>query len=445
MSADRFRSVVASTFDAIEQRVNGAANGPLHVLRRKGLEAFSQRGVPTPRHEEWKYTNVLPIVGADYAVPALQEDDQWRMAGDQLTSVLGDNPIVVHIHNGRLQLDAVASHLPSGVSISPLTDAFLTDHPSVASAIASTVPLDDYPFVALNTALTEHGLAIRIAAGVHVQSTIHIVVSASADQQPVLHTPRIVIVADEQSSATIVESHHTLGTQSALACAVTETVVARGAHLQLVKILDDAGDGRHIGFTGAIIHADATFASHVACLSGAFVRNDVVLRLVEPNATGIMNGVSVLSESEYADNHTVVDHMVPHCHSEELYKGVYNDRSVGVFNGKIFVRPQAQKTTAYQSHHALLLSDRAQVNAKPQLEIWADDVRCSHGATTGQLDQDAVFYLQSRGIGKDQAKALMTYAFAADVVERMPLPTLRAFLEQRIARKLKADFGDVLR
>jgi Fe-S cluster assembly protein SufD len=174
-------------------------------------------------------------------------------------------------------------------------------------------------------------------------------------------------------------------------------------------------------------------------LAAGFVRNDAQIRLAGQGSQGFLYGVSVLNTNEYVDNHTVVDHMVPHCHSEELYKGVYDDSSMGVFNGKIFVRPQAQKTTAYQSSHSLLLSNKAQVNAKPQLEIWADDVKCSHGATTGQLNEDALYYLQARGIERAKAVSMLTYAFAAEVVDKLPHEELRSYILQRLAEKLGAQ------
>jgi Fe-S cluster assembly protein SufD len=174
-------------------------------------------------------------------------------------------------------------------------------------------------------------------------------------------------------------------------------------------------------------------------INAGFVRNDAQVRLIGEQSQGFLFGVSVLDGAQYVDNHTVVDHVVPHCHSEELYKGVYNGSSTGVFNGKIFVRPQAQKTTAYQSSHSLLLSGKAQVNAKPQLEIWADDVKCSHGATTGQLNEDAVFYLQARGLERSKAVAMLTNAFAAEVIEKLPHAGLQQHLLLRLADKLGAS------
>jgi Fe-S cluster assembly protein SufD len=319
-----------------------------------------------------------------------------------------------------------------------LNDDLVATNVEVRAAITTAAPLDSHPFVALNTALNRSGVVIIAKKHVANPTPLHIMIINDARTGDVLHTPRVLVIAEEGASVEVIETHHTIGEHTALDVTVTELVAKAGSTITYTKLNADAGNGRHVGYTGGKIYRDAVINSHTFCLDGTFTRNDLNLQLMEPNASTYLNGVSVLNEQQFADNHTVVDHLVPHCHSEELYKGVYDGRSVGVFNGKIYVRPRAQKTTAYQSNHSLLLSDRASVNAKPQLEIFADDVKCSHGATMGQLDEEAVFYLQARGIGADEARALMTYAFAAEVIERLPHEELRAYLEQRVATKLGA-------
>jgi Fe-S cluster assembly protein SufD len=215
--------------------------------------------------------------------------------------------------------------------------------------------------------------------------------------------------------------------------------VGEGSHVSYVKIIDDTPALHHIGHVVASVAHSGTFTAHSINLNAGFIRNDAQIRLAGELSQGFLYGASILDQTQYVDNHTVVDHIVPHCHSEELYKGVYNGSSTGVFNGKIYVRPQAQKTTAYQSSHSLLLSGKAQVNAKPQLEIWADDVKCSHGATTGQLNEDAVFYLQARGIERSKAVSLLTFAFAAEVLDTLPYEELREHLMKRLSVKLGAE------
>lgn len=404
------------------------------ALRRHGFSAFERLSIPTPRHEEWKYTNVTSIFDGTLVIGATDTAQRPATSGAEITRALGADAIVLHVRNGRLQQDEHSAI--EGVDLYDLRAGATTDD---LQFLASIAKVDDHPFVALNTAVHDSTVVIHLHRNVHLERPIHIVCSADTTKSTQLHAPRVLVVAESGSSALIVESHHTVGEHAAVCVPVTEVVVQAGAHLQHVKIVADEGQGKHVGYTAATVARDATYASHVACLAGAFTRNDLVVQLIEPSASAILNGVSVLHGSEMADNHTVVDHRAPHCRSEELYKGVYDDRSVGVFKGKIFVQPHAQKTEAYQSSHALLLSDRARMNAKPQLEIWADDVKCSHGATTGQLNEEAVFYMQARGIDRAAAKALMTYAFAAEVVERFPHEGLRSLLEQHIARKLEVS------
>lgn len=443
MSREAFHIRVHDAHQRLSSRVNGSVDAPLHRQRVAALAAFLEQGVPTIRHEEWKYTNVLPFIGNAFVTG---QDAASNVSAQDVSGVLDgladalDGGWRITCVNGCFDrlLSTIPNHVP-GLSISPLTDALIARNPELISVAAALEDAVANPFAAANLSLADHGVVIRVAANTILERPIHIACITDVRSSDLLATPRIVIVADQGSSFDVIESHHTIGSMTALDISVVEVCVAANAHVRYHKVLDDTSALRHIGTTSAEVARDATFTAHTACLGGAFVRNDVSVRLCEPSSQGFLFGVSVLHEQEYADNHTSVDHRVPHCHSEELYKGIYDDSATGVFNGKIYVRPQAQKTTAYQSSHAILLSERAQMNSKPQLEIWADDVKCSHGATTGQLNEDAVFYLQSRGIDAAKARALMTYAFVAEAIERIELPSLRLYLEERIAHKLGAE------
>ncbi|MFM8770693.1 MAG: Fe-S cluster assembly protein SufD [Candidatus Kapaibacterium sp.] len=418
-----------------------ASHGRLDDLRREGLREFVRMGIPTTRHEEWKYTNVFPFIGQDFTYRPLH----WGAPGAETTlpvpvqeiaSALAEH-ISIRIVDGCVVVDS--SNVPSGMEILELTPELIERDAAVTSALGGGAPLNSHPFVALNTALLESGIVLRIGKDCRVVVPIHVSIETSDSTTPTLITPRLLVIADQGAEADIVQSHHVAGEATVLDATVVEFVVSAMAHIRYYKIADDADAARSISSVTADVHRDATFTSHALSIGGRFVRSDLALRLCEPSSQGFLYGVSLLAENEYTDNHTVVDHMVPHCHSEELYKGIYDGSSTGVFNGKIYVRPQAQKTTAYQSNHTLLLSSKAQVQAKPQLEIWADDVKCSHGATMGQVDEEAIFYFRSRGIDKDTAKALLTYAFITEVVEKITLDGLRDLLTRRIARKLSTD------
>lgn len=410
----------------------------LGALRGEGLREFVRMGIPTTRHEEWKYTNVFPFIGLDYTyLPMhwMQATEAAHSESLEIAVALGEH-ISVRVVNGSIHIDTSA--LPNGLEIMELSGELVERDEAIARALGSGAPLSSHPFVALNTALLENGIVIRLSKGCRVDRPIHISIETTASS-PTLITPRLLVIAEEGAEADIVQSHHTSGTSSVLDATVAEFTVAASAHIRFCKIADDTDAARSISSVTADVHRDATFTSYALSIGGRFVRNDLAIRLCEPSSQGFLYGVSLLDENEYTDNHTVVDHMVPHCHSEELYKGIYDGSSTGVFNGKIYVRPQAQKTTAYQSNHTLLLSSKAQVQAKPQLEIWADDVKCSHGATMGQVDEEAIFYFRSRGIDRDTAKALLTYAFITEVVEKLTIDGLRALLTRRIARKLSTE------
>ncbi|MBU3698694.1 MAG: Fe-S cluster assembly protein SufD [Candidatus Kapabacteria bacterium] len=421
--------------------VSMGGHGRLSALRQDGLREFVRMGIPTTRHEEWKYTNVFPFIGLDYSYAPMRWDASSASApavvsAAEVRDALGQH-ISIRVLNGIVSVDA--PQLPAGLEVIELTPELVESDAGVAAALSAGAPMHANPFVALNTALLESGIVIRLAKGLALELPIHVSIETTSGQQPMLVAPRILVIAHEGAEADIIQSHHASGPSIVLDATVVEFSVAAAANVRYHKIADDSESARSISSVTADVHRDASFTSHALSVGGRFVRNDLAVRLCEPSSQGFLYGVSLLAENEYTDNHTVVDHMLPHCHSEELYKGIYDGTSSGVFNGKIYVRPQAQKTTAYQSNHTLLLSPKAQVQAKPQLEIWADDVKCSHGATMGQVNDEAIFYFRSRGIDKDMAKALLTYAFITEVVEKITLDGLRELLTHRIARKLSAE------
>jgi len=421
-------TTIQDAFDASARTVNGSAGMPFHIGRKTAMDEFSLSGIPTLRHEEWKYTNVMPIAAKSWRhVPSLWADARASDHNPELPGL--QSAIRIVVNDGRIHV--AGSQIPEGVSILPLSSASVED--------VHEAEMRSNPFAAATLAIAEEGVFISVADNVRCNVPIHISICGSAEHGDVLATTRVLIHAGSFAQVDIIESHHSHGESSMLDLGVVSAVVGQGAHVSYVKIIDDSLKLHHIGQLTARVEHSGTFTSHSINLNAGFIRNDAQIKLVGELSQGFLYGASVLDGPQYVDNHTVVDHIVPHCHSEELYKGVYNGSSTGVFNGKIYVRPQAQKTTAYQSSHSLLLSGKAQVNAKPQLEIWADDVKCSHGATTGQLNEDAVFYLQARGIDRAKAASLLTFAFAAEVLDKLPYAELREFLLHRLAAKLSAE------
>ncbi|HMF29358.1 MAG TPA: Fe-S cluster assembly protein SufD, partial [Candidatus Cybelea sp.] len=289
---------------------------------------------------------------------------------------------------------------------------------------------DESVFTSLNTSLLNDGALIVVPDGKIVESPIEIIYLSEPTAQPLTTQPRTLVVVGKNAQATIVERY--LGGGTYFTNAVTEIALAEGAVVDHVKLEQESTSAYHIASTQIAVAARSTFTTHYLALGGALVRNEVRVRFDGEHAEATVNGLYLASGRQHLDNFTVIDHARPNCASHELYKGILNERAHGVFNGKIFVRKDAQKTDAKQTNKVLLLSDDATINTKPQLEIFADDVKCTHGATIGQLDANQMFYLQSRGIPVDAARRLLTFAFANDIVGRLKIEALRDELEKRI-------------
>jgi Fe-S cluster assembly protein SufD len=290
--------------------------------------------------------------------------------------------------------------------------------------------------VALNTALAMHGVFVHVKKGKAIERPILMLHVADARQASPLAQPRHLIIAEENSQVTVVERYVSLGKSTAVVNSVTEVSVAPYAVVDHYSIQEEGEAVSHIGLLQAKQGNNSHFSNTAIFLGDGMVRKNLNISLDGQHSEGYMNGLYLLGNRAHVDNHTMVDHRVPNCYSNELYKGVLDGQSRGVFNGKIFVRQDAQKTNAFQSNNNILLSDKAVVDTKPQLEIWADDVKCSHGATVGTLNEEPMFYLRSRGIPEAKAKALLTFAFAADVLERIKLAPLKAYIATEIAKRL---------
>ncbi len=318
--------------------------------------------------------------------------------------------------------------MPPGIRIGPLNEVT-----AVPASLAQIDVEQDSVFTALNTSFLNDGAFVEIPNSKVVQTPIEIVfIATTATDKPVLLNPRVLIIVGKNAQATVVEQY--IGEGSYLTNAVTEVALGEGATLDHVKLQQESSTAYHIASTQVVMAARSNFTTHYLALGGALVRNEVRVRFDGEHAEATVNGLYLGSGKQHLDNFTVIDHAQPNCASHELYKGILNDRAHGVFNGKILVRKDAQKTDAKQTNKVLLLSDDATINTKPQLEIVADDVKCTHGATIGQLDAMQLFYLQSRGIPLEQARRLLTFAFANDIVGRIKIEAIRAELETRIVR-----------
>lgn len=411
-------------FTAFEKELDDVDGSPLHRLRQSAIERFAELGFPTPRQEDWRFTNVAPLT----KVP-------FRRGGiDGASGVLGRANVqssregIVFV-NGRCVVP-FADGLPAGVLVLPLAKALKEHFSLVEPHLARLARFDEFAFTALNTAFFRDGAFVFIPKGVVVEKPIHLLFVASSGDAPAVAHPRNLIVAGENSQATIVESYLGQDGKEYFTNAVTEVSAAADSVIDHYKVQREGDAALHVATLQ--IHQDrgSNFRSHSIALGGSLVRNDINAVLGAEGCECTLNGLSMGSGRQLIDNHTRIDHAKPHCNSHELYKAILDGKSHGVFNGKIFVHPDAQKTDAKQTNQTLLLSADATIDTKPQLEIFADDVKCTHGATVGQLDEGMVFYLRSRGLGKAEARSLLTFAFANDIISRIKVGPVRRQLEE---------------
>lgn len=427
-----------------EKLVGGSAmGGPpwLPERRKEAIARFAELGFPTTRHEEWKYTNVAPIDKAGFAYA--RRNESHGLDNETVKSMLfdlGDAHTMVFVNGHFAALLSDTGRPPAGVIVDSLA-ACLGSSPVINEHLTKYAKFDDAAFVALNTAFIKDGAFIYLPKNAKVEKPIHIVFVGATSDGPLASHPRNLIIAGENSEATIVETHISREGDVVFTNEVTEIAVAANAHLQHYKLNRNGSTAHHVATLQVHQERDSVFYSQNITFGGKLTRNDINTYLGGENIDCTFDGLVLINDEQHVDNHTRVDHAMPHCQSHELYKAILDGKSSNCFNGKIFVHEDAQKTDAFQSNMSLLISNDAQIDTKPQLEIFADDVKCSHGATIGQLDDDAIFYLRSRGIPEASAKSLLTYAFANDVVQRVKLDVLREQLDTYLFEHLPDEAG----
>lgn len=401
--------------------------------RRDALEHFEATGFPTTREEAWRFTNVAPVASTvfDLAAPDAEGAEALAAANE-----IRDSAATAVVVNGCFDetLSAYGA-LPLGVVVEGLAVSLESDGSS-ARDIALDLDISGLPFAALNAAFLEDGVHIVIPEGAVLSAPIQVVVATLPGARPVMAHPRLVIEARAQSQATIVLSFVGEGGEPYLSNVVTQVRVDGGAVLELITDQRESPAAFHVHHLHAVCGEGGILHSRAVSLGGKIVRNDLSAVLDGEGAHATLDGVYLADGSDLVDNHTSIDHAVAHCTSHELYKGILGGQARAVFNGRILVRPDAQKTDAKQTNRALLLSDDAQINSNPQLEIFADDVKCTHGAAVGQLDEEALFYLQARGLTPAQARDMLLHAFAGEVLGEISVPELRIALEHRLFSRL---------
>jgi len=426
----------AAEFERVAAGLAGHSVPWLRELRQQAIARFVDRGFPTPRDEDWKYTRTTAIEKRKFSHAAGREFAMDMERVDELLQAESAAQRLVFI-NGRYfpalsRMDA----LPEGAAAVSLNDVLNRRPDELQGLLGGVVDTQRHPFAALNSAFADDGVFLALARGTMVEQPIHVVfISTVAHEGHVSH-PRLVVKADDNSHAVLVERHIALDDTVYFTNVVTEIDLGKNAALDYYRLQEESAKAFHISGVHVRQDRDSRFDAHTVTLGSALVRNDVDVRLAAPGAHCELNGLYLAGGRQHVDTHTRVDHLQPHGTSNEFYKGILDGHARSVFNGKVIVHPDAQKTDARQSNKNLLLSVDAEADTKPELEIYADDVKCSHGATVGQLDADSVFYLRSRGLDETAARNLLTFAFAREIIEQVKVPTLRSYLDQAVMQRL---------
>jgi Fe-S cluster assembly protein SufD len=374
----------------------------LRSLRERAIARFAEVGFPTTHLEQWRFTSVQPIADTPFTLSGVRWD---------------------------------AGHVPAGAVVNTLGEAMQRWPDLVQAHLARYAPVEANPFTALATAFLSDGLFVHVPAGVVVDEPIQLTCRLPAGAQRAMGYPRLLVVMERAAQAKIVEVYDSASSVS-LINAVTEVVLKEGAQLDLCREQRDGDRGYHIATTQSHQGRDSRFVFTTVALGSALSRHDINAVLDGSGAYLILNGLSVLDHKQHVDNHTTIEHAQPHCESHEYFNGIFDGESHGVFNGRIIVRPGAQRTDSKQTNNNLLLSGSARADSQPQLEIYADDVKCTHGSTVGPLDSTALFYLRSRGLGAAEARGLLTYGFGAEILDRIAVPGVRERLDRTIRERL---------
>ncbi|MGA2296386.1 MAG: Fe-S cluster assembly protein SufD [FCB group bacterium] len=444
---DNFKNKVLDSYKSFIDLTQNQSENFLKI-RKDAIEKFESMEFPTIKNEEWKYDNLSFINKHDFNIISIADGEQisQEMIAPYSFQNL-DTHFLVFI-NGFYspRLSKIQSKKKS-IYIGNLADAINKYPEEIKEHFSKYSKSESDIFIAMNTALAQDGAFIYIPDGISIEHPIHLLYLTDSRKNAIYTNPRNLIIAGECSNVKIIESSYTIGSMPAFTNLVSEMVLDFSSNVEYYKIQNNGDNSFYIGTSQTIQNKASSYNSTTVSLKGNFIRNNLNTLLNAESCEANFNGFYYLDGNNFVDNHTLVDHANPNCVSNENYKGIMDDKSIAVFNGKVIVRPDAQKTNALQTNRNILLTDEAKINSKPQLEIFADDVKCSHGATCGYLDKEAMFYLRARGIGEEMAKSLLLNAFAGEIIEKINISELRDEIKRQIAQRLIVDdiyFCDVL-
>lgn len=433
---EQLKDKLLSSFIVFENELNGQADTPIHEIRRDALKTFEELGFPTKRHEEWKYTNLKPILKHDFKIfPKTEKAIEFKDVKRYFLNEV-DTYKIVFINGVYSSWLSETTHVNYDVCTFSAATKKYTD---VLKKYFSSIAPKDEAMVALNTAFAKDGAFIRVPKNQVVNKPIEVVYLSTDEGRELMIQPRNLVVAEQGAQVQIIERHQSLSSSMVFTNSVTEIYADSNAKVSYYKVQNDVKTASLVDNTSVKQERDSHVNVGTFSFGGKLTRNNLNFFMAGENIESHMDGITIIEEGQLVDHHTLADHQQPNCYSRELYKGIFDDNAKGVFNGKVMVHRDAQKTNAFQSNNNILLTDKASIDTKPQLEIYADDVKCSHGCTVGQLDEDALFYLRSRGIPEREAKAMLMYAFSNDALDHVHIPELKTKLNLLIAKKLGVD------
>ena len=417
---------------------NGRAGAPwVREMREAAIARFAELGFPTMRQEEWRFTSVAAIAETTFA--PTHTLPPASVAASQLEPLLLSGmrcPRLVFVNGSYAETLCSSSGLPAGVEAGSLAPALAADAGLARQHLARYAPYQTSTFAALNTAFLHDGAFVYVPAGVVLEQPLELLFISTADQGRTVSHPRNLVVVERGGRATVVETYAALADGVYWTNAVTEFVLGDGGHAEYYRIQRESPQAYHIATTQFYQGRDSVLLVHPMAFGAALARHDINTVLDGSGAELTLNGLCLLGGKQHVDHHTVIDHAKPHCTSHEYLNGVVDDRAHSVFNGRIIVRKGAQRTDSKQTNNNLVVSEDARADSQPQLEIYADDVKCTHGSTVGPLDQTALYYLQSRGLGPEEARSVLTYGFGAEILARMESAELRTALDRLVRARL---------
>ena len=431
------KSKLVSSYLAFDDHLDD--NSPIHDIRKKAIDTFEEKGFPTKKEEDWKYTSLNAIINKDYSIfPKVDKEIKYEKVREYFLHDIDSYKIVF--------IDGVFSSFLSKTTHDGLDVCLLSSvlskqkYKAIIEAYYNKIASKD-SITSLNTAFAKEGAYINIPNNKEVDKPIEIINFSTGNETALMMQPRNLIIVGENTHVQIIERHQSLSDNAVFTNSVTEIFAEKRAYLDFYKIQNDKENASLIDNTFIHQEQNSNCSVHTFSLGGKITRNNLNFSQNGEHCDSTLKGVTILKAKQHVDHNTLVNHISPNCESHQDYKGLYADSSTGVFNGRVIVEKEAQKINAFQQNNNILIDDNATVNAKPQLEIFADDVKCSHGCTIGQFDEDALFYLRSRGIGLKEAQALLMYAFANTVLETVKIPELKRRINNLIAEKIGVNIG----